>query len=579
MRVSRGRAICAVIALGGGVQAQAVETGRLADGPNHLLVTFSDRPDATVVAERLRGLGAVAVVVPEAGAWRVAPAHPIQARALALARPRVRTAEWSLARRSDETTSQPTTTATDPGPAVDPEPFNDPLFAPTYQWGLSKTTWTPSLVGFGSRPRIAILDGGVDATHEEWRGEPSVLVDPYSSYDDRQIASDWGVTGHGTHVAGIAAAPANNGVGIAGVAPSAAGTAEVIPIRIADRQGTSTDETMMKGIRWAVNHGAKVINISAGGPGYSQAFQNTVNWALPKALIVASVGNEGDNNGTGINYPAAYDHVLGVGAQCNDQVDKRDCPVAYGPDGFSNHNRSLDVIAPGVDVLSSIPTRVTDERVLRSGYGWKDGTSMAAPFVSGVAALVFAANPDASPDQVLRHIEATAIDLGPKGRDLTSGAGLVDPAAAVRTPIVDVDPGERIDSPRNVSRIATSNETSPPLTASGRVDYFDDPHDLFPLDLTAGNRITIVVRPTGGIVGVRIWRPGTSVVNGRLDPGETVGDLVKRGYRSRLLAAQASALRPGMKRLTFTARARGRYFVDVVSLRASADYTLNVARP
>ncbi len=131
---------------------------------------------------------------------------------------------------------------------VDPEGVTDPLFAPIYQWGLFSTTWTPALIGVGPRPRIAISDSGIDRTHEEWSGTPSPLVDPYDAYGDRigpNEANDWGAEGHGTHVAGIAAAPTDNGVGMIGVAPAEAGVSEVIPVRIADRIGDSTDETMV----------------------------------------------------------------------------------------------------------------------------------------------------------------------------------------------------------------------------------------------------------------------------------------------------------------------------------------------
>ena len=123
--------------------------------------------------------------------------------------------------------------------------------------------------------------------------------------------------------------------------------------------GASTDETMMKGIRHAVNNGAKVINISAGGPGFSRAFQDTVLFATRKgALIVASVGNQGQDVNA-INFPAGYSRVLGVGAQCDGNVTF-DCPVAFQTATFSNHNRTVYVIAPGVNVLSSVPVRVTD---------------------------------------------------------------------------------------------------------------------------------------------------------------------------------------------------------------------------
>ena len=226
-------------------------------------------------------------------------------------------------------------------------------------------------------------------------------------------------------MAGIAAAPAN-GVGVVGVAPAVQGAAPVIPVQIADRDGSSTDETMMRGIRHAVLNGAKVINISAGGPGYSQAFQDTVFWATARgALIVASVGNQGQDVNA-LNFPAGYRRVLGVGAQC-DAIVTFDCPRPFGVATFSNYNRTVDVIAPGVNVLSSVPRRV-NERVVAPGYALKDGTSMAAPYVTGVASLVQAANGGTlSPYQLARHLKNTATDIGTAGRDDTSGYGVVNP--------------------------------------------------------------------------------------------------------------------------------------------------------
>ena len=144
------------------------------------------------------------------------------------------------------------------------------------------------------------------------------------------------------------------------------------------------------------------------------------------------MGNQGQDVNA-LNYPAGYRRVLGVGAQC-DGIVTFDCPRPFQAATFSNHNRTVDVIAPGVNVLSSVPKRVT-EREVAPGYALKDGTSMAAPYVSGVAALVMAANGNAlSPYQVLRQIENTANDLGPAGRDNVNGYGVVNPRAAVTLP-------------------------------------------------------------------------------------------------------------------------------------------------
>ena len=337
--------------------------------------------------------------------WALAPSSPATARDRALRRAQVTAAEWSLARTPDDRPPPPA----QPGPAP---AFTDPYFTPPTQWGLlAGPGWSADLTTLGPRPRIAILDSGIDATHEEWGGPASPLVAPRSTLRGDTNAADHGESGHGTHVAGIAAAPAN-GVGVVGVAP-ASPAAQVIPVQIADTMGASTDETMMKGIRHAVNNGAKVINISAGGPGFSRAFQDTVLFATRKgALIVASVGNQGQDVNA-LNFPAGYSRVLGVGAQCDGNITF-DCPAPFQAATFSNHNRTVNVIAPGVNILSSVPTRVTD-RAVAPGYALKDGTSMAAPYVTGVASLVMAANGGRlSPYQVARQITNTADRPGPQ---------------------------------------------------------------------------------------------------------------------------------------------------------------------
>jgi hypothetical protein len=564
-RVTRGLLALVALAAAVPVAAAAPGSGGLALGttlPGHtsLLVEFRDHPSPAVVRARLRGLGRISAVVPEIGIWSLRPRHPVPARALALARVEVQDAEWSLERT---TNGQQPRGGVPPAAAVNPE-FRDPLFSPADQWGLFTNYWSPDLTGSLPRPRIAILDGGIDPTHEEWSGPNSPLVDPRSTYQGTDDATDWGRTGHGTHVAGIAAAPANNGVGIVGVAPAERGVAEIIPVQIADRDGRSTDETMMKGIRWAVNHGARVINISAGGPGYSQAFQDTVDWAFARgALVIASVGNEGEDEND-LNYPAGYDHVLGVGALCDDERDPPDCITPFGVAGFSNHNGTVDVVAPGVNVLSSVPKRVHD-REFAPGYALKDGTSMAAPYVTGTAALVFAAYPTASPYQVMRQLENTAYTPpgSPAGRSNGAGYGAINPKAAVTLPLPADDPTEVNDDISKVTSVPSLKESAEPRVIDARADQWDDPHDVYPVQLRRGERVRITLRHVKGSFNLALWRPGTPTVT------------PKRGAS----APMAVSLAPGSLQVV-TARAprTGRYYVDVAAKRGGGLYTLTIAR-
>ena len=544
-----------------GDRAAAIqETGdfaRMAPGARRILVTFADTPRRAEAERRLEGLGPIAPALPEAGIWTLRPSDPANARERALRRQRVAAAEWSLAHETAELPRPPP-----PVPPGPPPAFSDPLLASARQWSLTQgTTWGSDLTVTGPRPRIAILDTGVNATHEEWAGPSTPLVAPRSTWSRDNQAADWGLTGHGTHVAGIAAAPAN-GVGVVGVAPGSGSAAQVIPVQIADREGRSSDDTMIRGIRHAVVNGAKVINISAGGDGYSRAFQDTVLWTTQRgALIVASVGNEGDGDNA-LNYPAAYPRVLGVGAQCDGEVTP-DCPRPYGVAEFSNHNRSVDVIAPGVDIVSSVPKGITD-RLVQPGYALKDGTSMSAPYVTGLAALVMAANPGISPWQVLRQIENTAADVGPRGRDLETGAGVVNPRAAVTLQAPANDPDEVNDDVKwargTDKRLAQRGSFSVEET----VDRNDDPDDVFAVNLRRGEQLQVSMRYRRGRIGLYLWKPGTTTV--------TAG----QARRFDLLRYRQGA--ESKKAITYRAERTGRHYVDVYALSGEGPYTLTVTR-
>lgn len=527
-------------------------------GTASLVVTFAAPQADDAVHAQLDALGTVTPLVPEAGVWTVAAPADAALRDRALAIAGVTGAEWSLVRRADDIA---------PAAPAPPQPLTpvamptDTYFTPDHQADLlgAVSTWAPDLASVGPRPRIAILDGGVDRSHEEWSGPNSPLVKPFSAWTGQESADDWGRTGHGTHVAGIAAAPAN-GVGIVGVAPGAAGAAEVIPVQIADRDGYSTDATMMRGIRWSVRNGAKVINISAGGAGSARSFQAVIDWAFRSgALVVASVGNDGQSY-SALNYPAAYAHVLGVAAQCTGTPDP-DCPTPTGLARFSDRNSSVDVVAPGVDILSSVPRRITDGAIA-PGYATKTGTSMAAPYVAGLAALVFAANPGATPYQVMRQIMNTATDGGPPGRDLSYGDGFINARASVTLPLPPDDPTEVNDDVASVKSEAAINTTGATTTVTAAIDDANDPHDLYPVQLRKGQTVRLRVRGTSSArLRLALWAPGTRTISG-------AG------------GAPAAALRTAVPspRLGYVATSTGRWFVDVRGVSGRTAYTLTVTR-
>jgi subtilisin family serine protease len=223
---------------------------------------------------------------------------------------------------------------------------------------------------------------------------------------DGYVADDHG---HGTHVAGIAAAALDNGVGVAGLA----GGARLMTVKVLDQYGVGWYSDLAAGIVYAVDNGAHIINMSLGGPTPSQALQDAVDYAYAHGvLVVAATGN----SDAGVLYPAACEHVLAVAATDSDD--------AWA--SFSNHGPQVDVAAPGVDIYS------TWYRL--DGYFTQSGTSMAAPHVSGLAALMWSANRDLSLEQVTHIITSTAVDANVEswpGWDEELGWGRIDAGNAL----------------------------------------------------------------------------------------------------------------------------------------------------
>ncbi len=301
------------------------------------------------------------------------------------------------------------------------------------QWGLSAIRAADAWkVADGAGAVIAIVDSGVDLDHPDLAAK---LVAPGADVvDPVGVDGPQDEHGHGTHVAGIAAAVTGNGVGIAGVAPGAL----LLPVRVLDRDASGTTETIAQGIRIAADAGAEVINLSLGyesvqgaGAGAAGALA-PVNaaidyaWSLG-AVIVASAGNDSVPL---CAQPAAHRRVLCVGA-----LDRNGLRSWY-----SNSDAAMTtafVVAPGGDSLSDVG--LCDGDVLSTwldagscdgaGYEALGGTSQAAAHVSGVAALL--AGQGRSNAQIVTCITTTTADVGPSGRDAIYGYGKVDALAAV----------------------------------------------------------------------------------------------------------------------------------------------------
>lgn len=284
-------------------------------------------------------------------------------------------------------------------------PVNDPNFSKQYglikpgfrtAWGKEDGSDANSVV---RAPRIAVVDTGISASHPDIVGK---IVAQRDFVGNDRVAQEE-PSGHGTHVAGIATAKTNNSKGIAGGCPDCT----LLVAKVLTDQG-GFDSDISDGIVWSAESGAKVINLSLGGPEPATILKNAVDYAYNKgAVVVAAAGNSGSNT---LDYPAAYSNVIAVAA--TDANDRR------AP--FSNYGSYVDVAAPGVNILSTVP----------GGYRYYSGTSFSSPHVAALAGLLAAQGKSKS--AIRLRILSTAKDLGAAGRDPYYGAGRIDAARAVQ---------------------------------------------------------------------------------------------------------------------------------------------------
>ena len=280
---------------------------------------------------------------------------------------------------------------------------NDPLLA--QQWGIfaigADRVWATT-TGIGVI--VAVVDSG-SGPHPDL-AENLLPGRSFFGLVESQDGSDIDASGHGTHVAGIIASAANNGIGGSGVAPNA----QLLPIKVLDQAGQGDARDVAAGVRYAADNGAKVINLSLGGATESSSLTQAITYANDKgALVVAAAGNGGANDKP--KWPASLDLTLAVTA-----VDQ-----SNGATSFDQRGEYIDIAAPGTGIVSTV----------KGDYGASSGTSMAAGFVAGAAALLFAAEPRATNNQVRDILLRTATDIGEPGRDLTFGVGLINMVAAL----------------------------------------------------------------------------------------------------------------------------------------------------
>ncbi|MEU4395440.1 S8 family serine peptidase [Kribbella sp. NPDC023855] len=310
-------------------------------------------------------------------------------------------------------------------------------------WDLSRTT--------GSQ-LVAVLDTGVDAGHPDLAGH---LVAGYNATSPNRGPID--DNGHGTMTLGIIAAAANNGIGVAGVGWNA----KAMPVKVLDSEGSGYDVDIAEGISWAVDHGAKVINMSLGGPGENAVLAATIQNALDRGVVVvAAAGNDGNNVPS---YPAAYPGVIAVGAT----------NAAGVLTDFSSYGDHVDIAAPGTDILTTGARNLTEPGYLP--YWWCTGTSCSAPIVAGVAALMKNKWPTFTPAQVEQRLKVLSRDAGPRGTDPYYGAGNLDAYAALGGHFAPAFPGgaaDGNDQPSRATKVTVGVQTTGLIDTEGDVDWY-----------------------------------------------------------------------------------------------------------
>lgn len=325
-----------------------------------------------------------------------------------------------------------------------------PIVGAAAGWGL----------GGGEGVTIAVVDTGIDLDHEELGARIVADVSCVGADGDPEACSGSGQddNGHGTHVAGIAAAAMGNGVGVAGVAPAAELQAVKVLTNDEDGGASGALSDVRAGIRWAVEHGADVVNLSLGpeisifnlfGSGLDETIEDA--WEAG-VVVVAAAGNDS-------LFPTGYHRSDAVVVTATNPDDEQ---ASYASDVA---NAKWGMAAPGGEsppqadmIISTWYDEGRDD-----AYGWAEGTSMATPFVTGTAAVLLSL--DLHPQETVDRLLDTAVDLGATGRDYTYGHGRLDIAAAVDG--LGSPDGESEEQPesRRRDRRRGSTTTAPATTA------------------------------------------------------------------------------------------------------------------
>lgn len=318
---------------------------------------------------------------------------------------------------------------------------NDERFAA--QWSMpviqAPKAWDKTR---GAGATVAIVDTGVAFENYGQFGRSPELshtnfVSPWDFTKNDEHPND--DNGHGTHVTGTVAQDWGDGIGVAGLAPDAA----IMPVKVCLATGCPAD-MMAAGIRWAVDHGADVINMSLGGPTLPLVERQALAYAEQQGVVVAAAAGNGSEfvGGSSLDYPAKADTVIAVGA-----LDLAGARTRYSNYGAHEHDGGLLIMAPGGDLRVDLNSDGNPDGVLQSTYAFSclggprdytqfadcffQGTSMATPHVSGVVALLFSLFSDLTPQQVRSVLACAAMNAGPPGVDEEYGVGVVQAATTI----------------------------------------------------------------------------------------------------------------------------------------------------
>ncbi|MFL6019735.1 MAG: S8 family serine peptidase [Gaiellaceae bacterium] len=425
--------------------------------------------------------------------------------------------------------------------------------------------------------RIAIIDSGLDGGHPEF---PRSRIWQARTWVGGSALTD--EQGHGTFVAGEIAAAINNNEGIAGMAFPA----QLVIAKIARSDQTIDVRDEAEAIRWAVDVGARVINLSIGGlrdpfnrkiDTYSKAEADAMEYAVRHdVVLVAAVGNSDEAPQSPwpyASYPAALPHVLGVSALT---------PTGNVP-SFSDRDRIFnDISAPGQEIYSTLPRALTSPRPLCANQGYSEcgpddfrhaaGTSFAAPQVTAAAAVLIALKPSLQPDQVVNILERSATDVNasngcrlcPLQRDALSGWGRLDVAKAVGALDGVVTPRDRLE-PNDDAGSQSVRLSGAVKSVKATIDFWDDQIDVYRIYLQKGRRVRLTLNgPAGATSNLLLWKPGTRRVN----------DVLKQNLRA------AQSISPGVShRLGYRAVRKGWYYVEAkVTTRGGGPYELTISR-